>query len=75
MMTKDDDLDTLFATAADHREVPSAPLVARILADAAALQPRPALAVPSPAAPRGWLASLADIFGGGASWRVCPLRP
>ncbi len=65
-MTKDDDLDSLFADAALHREVLSAGLVARIHADADTWQPKP---TPRPVAhvPRGWFWTLSDWFGGTAS--------
>ena len=65
-MTKDDDLDALFAVAAAERVVPSDDLFARILADADAAQPGTALARSAPRH-QGWLASLADWFGGGMS--------
>jgi hypothetical protein len=63
MTPQDDDLDDLFATAAASQARPSDALFARILADADAWQPRPAAPAPRP----GWLATLADWFGGGFS--------
>jgi hypothetical protein len=56
------DLDLLLAGARDEIQ-PSAALMERVLADAAALQPR---VMPVRAAPpsRGWLAGLFDVFGG-----------
>lgn len=64
MTQQDDDLDALFTAAAAEPALPSDALVARILADANALQPRPAAApVPRPS----WFATLADWFGGGMS--------
>lgn len=63
MMGKDD-LDAVFAAARADGPVPSADLFARVLADAAALQPQPAQ--PSRPQPRrGFLAALAAVFGGG----------
>lgn len=57
-----DDLDLLLAAARDEI-VPSATLTARVLADAAALQPAAAAVRKVPE--RGWLAGLLDLFGGG----------
>ena len=63
MMTQNDDLDSLFAAAAEQQAHPSDGLVGRILADADALQPKPATRART--APRpGWFATLADWFGG-----------
>lgn len=59
-----DDLDDLFATARQHRPQPSDALMNRVLADALALQPRPA-APPAPAPRPGLLGRLAAAFGGG----------
>lgn len=62
----DFDLDDLFATAAANRKPPSEALMARVQADAVAVQAgfAPALA-PRPVRRRGgWLASLAALFGG-----------
>lgn len=59
-----DDLDGLFAQAASQAPVPSASLLARIEADAQAMQPRPAAAVRVAAKPRGWGFLLADVLGG-----------
>jgi hypothetical protein len=69
-MTQDDDLvGELFREAVQARPQPSPQVMARILADAAAAQPRPAAALPAgaarPAAGPGWLAVLSDWFGGG----------
>ena len=61
----DDDLDLMFAAAALRPEPPPA-LMARILADAAALQPV-ARGVAAPVVRRGWFAGLADMLGGGRS--------
>lgn len=60
-----DDLDRLLSAARDEVQ-PSAALMERVLADAAALQPRaePPRALP-PAG--GWLSGLFDIFGGGGA--------
>ena len=63
-MSEIDDLDGLFARAAAERAVPSPTLVARIVHDADAVQPKaPLRVVPQ----RGWLPRLADWFGGGFS--------
>jgi hypothetical protein len=66
-MAEFDDLDGLFAAAAEQRTQPSGPLVARILHDADALQPAPRGLVVAAARPVGWFAALADWFGGGLS--------
>lgn len=66
-MAPDDSLDTLFAEAAAAREMPSAGLISRILADADASQPLPRPLRTAPPVPRGWVATLADWFGGGIS--------
>ena len=63
------DLDNLFATAATQRLAPSDALMARVMADAMAEQPRtPAaqLARPMAASPGLW-AKLAEVFGGGGA--------
>ncbi len=62
-----DDLDDLLAGAARASMQPSDALMARVLADAAALQVqvRPAVMVAVPRA--GWLAGLAALFGGAGS--------
>ena len=65
MMT-DDDLDSLFAAARAAPALPSAALSSRVLADAAAECPRPALAMPRPSRP-GVLARLRAVFGGGGA--------
>ncbi len=57
-----DELDDLFLAAKAAAPAPSTALVARVLADAAAAQPRPA--APSPVPRAGWFAWLADAFGG-----------
>ena len=66
-MAQDDILDGLFAEAAERREVPSAGLISRILADADRVQPVLAPLRRVAPARRGWLATLADWFGGGMS--------
>ncbi len=68
-MDRDNDLDTLFAMASRQRPEPSEGLTARILADAAAVQPRPRAVVPptAPPQPQGWLATLAGWLGGGGA--------
>jgi hypothetical protein len=66
-----DDLETLFRTARSERPEPSGDLMARVLADAAALQPVPAALPAARRPPRaeagggGFLAGLAALFGGG----------
>lgn len=61
-----DDLETLFRTARSERPEPSGDLTARVLADAAALQPgRAARQQPRGRAGGGFLAALAALFGGG----------
>ncbi len=65
-----DDLDDLFAAARASRPVPSEALMARVLADALAEQPRPAVAAaPVVVVPRlvprlGLWSRLAAVFGG-----------
>ena len=62
----DDDLDDLFAAARKQATQPSPALLARILADAAAEQPR----APAPAGlarPRVRLAALSAALGGGGA--------
>lgn len=59
-----DDLDDLFAAMRAKAPVPSADLIARVLADAAALQPQP-VTVARPAGRRGLFAAVAALFGGG----------
>ena len=63
MMDDDLDLDGLLAEAALRPPEPSAAFLARIEADALALQPRPAAAVVPPR--RSWLLRMAEAFGGG----------
>ena len=60
-----DDLDDLLAGAQRASMQPSEALMARVLADAAALQVRPVAVVVMPRA--GWLAGLAALFGGAGS--------
>ncbi|MBI1170574.1 dihydroorotate dehydrogenase [bacterium] len=68
-MDKDLDLDALFAQAAEDRATLSPELDARILADAARLQPspqafvKPVVSVP-PRPGFGWGAALAEVLGG-----------
>jgi hypothetical protein len=60
-----DDLDDLFATARVSRPVPSDALMARVLADALAEQPKAAGAMPLVVVPRAGLWSrVAGLFGG-----------
>lgn len=62
---QNDDLDSLLAAAASARPDPSAALIDRVLADAYALQPPPALAVSrASASRRGLLARWAAALGG-----------
>ena len=61
-----DDLDDLLAGAQRASMQPSEALMARVLADAADLQARPAVVMA--VVPRaGWLAGLAALFGGAGS--------
>lgn len=60
----DDDLDGLFAEARADSPAPSPALMARILADAAAVQPRPAAAPPRRAVPRFGLGAVLAALGG-----------
>ena len=65
---QDRDLDGLLALAAQGRPQPSGALMDRVLADALALQPQPAVMRKAPAplpARLGVLARLAALFGGG----------
>ncbi len=75
MMDKNFDLDALLAEASAQRVPPSPALAARILHDAAQMQPKPK-AWPQPLArkgisqtPRtrffGWFPAFADVLGGG----------
>jgi hypothetical protein len=57
----DDDLDRMLGGLRGRGPVPSDRLMARVLADAAAQQPRPAA---PRAAGRGWWRGLAGAFGG-----------
>lgn len=63
------DLDDLLATAATRRMAPSDALMARVLADAMAEQPRVGQVQPSRprAASPGLWARLAELFGGGGA--------
>ena len=66
-MEREDDLEQLFAAASRQRIDVSDALAARILADAAALQPKAALRVAVAPPRQGWLATLSDWLGGSAS--------
>jgi hypothetical protein len=60
-----DDLDDLFAQARSAGPVPSEALMARVLADALAEQPKPVVAVPvAVVRPEGLWSRLAALFGG-----------
>lgn len=62
---QDSQLDAVLGQAARARPAPSADLMDRVLADALALQPDEApQRRAAPAARPGWLARLADAFGG-----------
>lgn len=67
-MDRADDLDQMFAAASRQRiDLPDG-LTARILADAAALQPKAALRAPVAVPPRqGWFATLSGWLGGTGS--------
>lgn len=65
MTRQQDDLDTLFALARSADPAPSAALQARVLSDAAALQPVARARVAVPLARIGWLDRIAALFGGG----------
>lgn len=59
------DLDALLAAAAqDTAQAPSADFMARVLADAEAMQPQPAAIVAEPAPRRGMLAGIVAALGG-----------
>jgi hypothetical protein len=60
-----DDLDALFATARVSDVTPSDALMARVMADAAALQPKAAPMVRAVARKTGVWTALAALFGGG----------
>ena len=61
----DHDLDALLAAAAkDAAQVPSGDLMARVLADAEAMQPQPAGLAAGPAPRRGMLAGIVSALGG-----------
>lgn len=72
MTEREPDLDDLFAAARDADPTPSANLMTRILTDAAALQPRPAVVatrlqpVDLPTT-EGWFDRIAAVFGGGGA--------
>ncbi len=66
-MARDDDLDAVLAEAALVQVTPAAALVTRILADADAWQPKARPVFVRTAPRRGWLATVADWFGGGTS--------
>lgn len=72
MTEREPDLDDLFAAARDADSAPSANLMTRILTDAAALQPRPAVVatrlqpVDLPTT-EGWFDRIAAVFGGGGA--------
>ncbi len=62
---RDYELDALFEAAAkDAAQTPSADLMARVLADAEAMQPTPAALVPGPLPRRGMLAGIVSALGG-----------
>ncbi|MEO7380113.1 MAG: dihydroorotate dehydrogenase [Paracoccaceae bacterium] len=61
-MDHEPDLDTMFAMASRQRVDPSDGLTARILADAAAMQPGRSVVAATPR--QGWLATLAEWLGG-----------
>lgn len=65
-MERRDDLDDLFAAARADAPAPSGALMARVLADALAEQPRPVMPVPVAAPMRRGrvLSRLAALFGG-----------
>ena len=63
-MTGLNDLDDLFAAAQGQGAQPSAALLARVMADAEALQPQ-GRSAPRPSAPRGFWAGIGAIFAGG----------
>lgn len=68
MQDSDHDLDTLLAAARGAGPAPSDALMARVLADAAALQPRPPVVSTAANPPRRpWFAGLAALFGGGGA--------
>ncbi len=65
-MSERDDLDDLLALARSRPMEPSDALMARVLADALAEQPRAVAAqtVPFGVPRRGWLSLVAEVFGG-----------
>lgn len=63
-----DDLDALFAAVKSDKALPSDALMARVLADAAAHQPKPAqYHDQTPLAKPGLWAGLSALFGGGGA--------
>ena len=60
-----DDLDALFATARGADVQPTKALMARVMADAVALQPKPLPLVRAAARETGFWAGLSALFGGG----------
>ena len=63
-MSERDDLDDLLALARSRPMEPSDALMARVLADALAEQPKAAVARAAPVARGSWLGGLASVFGG-----------
>jgi len=63
----DHDLDSLLAAARTADRAPSPALMARVMADAMALQPKPASRPVLRAAPSRWFDRLAEVFGGGGA--------
>ena len=63
-MEKQDALDDLFAQARSRPVAPSDALMARVLADALAEQPKAVVARAAPVARGRWLGGLASVFGG-----------
>ena len=66
-MDRENDLETLFAAASRQRLEPSAGLSARILADAAALQPKARARVPVTPPRPDWFSTVSSWLGGGAA--------
>jgi hypothetical protein len=63
----DHDLDSLFDAAREARASPSPALMARVMADAVALQPKPVMRRGRYPSPLRWLDRLAAPFGGGGA--------
>lgn len=63
---RDKDLDDLLALAAVNRPAPDPALLDRVLADALAARPQPAVPIPPATRPMGLLERLSLAFGGGA---------